>query len=242
MRLVGMQPYFLPYLGYFDLLNLTDTWIVFDTPQYRKHSWVNRNRILRAGSGWQYILVPTKQHPHDIPINQKEILPGMDWRGLILRQLEHYKKDAPYYKEVVSFLEEGLSGLGGYLADVNITLFRKVAQYLGIEKPIHVFSKMNLTLPGPVNTPGDWGVRIAQAVGASEFVNRPGGAAFIDESIYRENGIRLIFQSFTNMKYGCGKYHQYEPDMSIIDVMMWNSPEEIKTYLDTWRLGSSEKI
>lgn len=235
MKLAVMQPYFFPYLGYFDLLNIVDEWIVFDTPQYMKFGWVNRNRVLRQGSGWQYIVVPVKHHQSFKPINQIEIS-DQDWGGLILRQLQHYQKDAPYYPEVIAFLEEEcFSGASNNLAEVNTTLFRKVAGRLGIERPIHVFSEMDLALEGPIVTPGDWGWAIAQAVGADEFINRPGGAEFIDETRYRERGIKLTFQSFVNMTYTCGKYHQFESDMSIIDLMMWNSPEQIKHYLDTFR-------
>ena len=235
MKLVSMQPYFFPYLGYFDLLNITDEWIVFDTPQYMKYGWVNRNRILRPGSGWQYILAPLKKHHYTMPLNQVEIMDS-DWSGLILRQLEHYKKDAPYYDGVIPFLERCFSDLSNNLAQVNTTLFRQVAYRLGIERPIHVFSEMNLALQGPIASPGDWGAAIAQAAGADEFINRPGGATFFDETDYQRRDVKLTYQYFVNMTYNCGKYHQFEPDMSIIDVMMWNSPEEIKHYMDTFRL------
>jgi hypothetical protein len=242
MKLAAMQPYFFPYLGYFDLLNLVDKWIVFDVPQYEKFGWYNRNRVLRVNSGWQYIVLPVKLHQSLKPINRIEIS-DRDWKGLILRQLEHYKKDAPYYNEVILFLKDCFTDLGGYLSEVNTTLFRRVALYLGIEKHIQVWSEMDIPQQDPINNPGDWGWVMAQAVGADEFINRPGGAAFIDEKGYRERGIKLIFQSFINMKYTCGK-HQFEPDMSIIDVMMWNSPEQIKNYLDTFRsmsLSSRDK-
>jgi hypothetical protein len=235
MKLVVMQPYFFPYLGYFDLINMADEWIVFDTPQYMKYSWVNRNRVLRPDSGWQYIVVPLRKYHHTTPINQIEILNGMDWKGLILRQLEHYKKSAPYYAQVIAFLGDCFSSSEENLAELNTNLFQKTCHYLGIHTPIRVCSKMDLILHGPVNGPGDWGLRIAQAVGASEFINRPGGAAFLNENSFQDHGIKLTIQSFTNMTYDCGRY-TFEPDMSIIDVMMWNSPEKIKHYLDISRL------
>lgn len=156
MKLAVMQPYFLPYLGYFDLLNMVDRWIVFDTPQYMKYGWVNRNRVLRMHSGWQYIMAPVKKHHHKISINQVEIA-SSEWTELILRQLEHYKKDAPFYAEVIAFLNECFSELSNNLAEVNTFLFRKVAARLGIERRIEVLSEMNLNLQGPISSPGDWG-------------------------------------------------------------------------------------
>ena len=214
---------------------MADEWIVFDTAQYMKFGWVNRNRILRPSSGWQYIVVPVKRHQHyKTPINQIVISTHHDWRALILRQLLHYEKQAPYYAQVIDFLEDCFSDSESNLARLNIKLFKKTCLRLGIDKPIHVLSEMNLNL-GPINEPGDWGWVICQAVGAYELINPPGGAKFINEKSYLENGIKLTIQSFTNMVYDCGR-HQFEPALSILDVMMWNSCEKIKHYLDTFRL------
>ena len=91
-----MQPYFFPYLGYFHLINSVDEWIIFDTPQYIRHGWVNRNRILHPKSGWLYITVPLVKHPQNTPINEIKIANQKDWKRLILAQLNHYKK-IPFY-------------------------------------------------------------------------------------------------------------------------------------------------
>jgi hypothetical protein len=71
-------------------------------------------------------------------------------------------------------------------------------------------------------------------MGATEYLNPPGGAGLYDAACFREHGLHLTIQSFTNMTYDCGRF-QYEPALSILDVMMWNSPEQIKCYLDTFR-------
>ena len=68
MVIGNMQPYFFPYLGYFDLINRCDKWIVFDTPQYIKQGWVNRNRVLHPAEGWAYFGVPVKKHEYNTPI------------------------------------------------------------------------------------------------------------------------------------------------------------------------------
>ncbi|MBN2466493.1 WbqC family protein, partial [candidate division WOR-3 bacterium] len=87
-----MQPYFFPYLGYFDLIYRTDRWVVFDTAQYIRHGWVNRNRILHPSSGWQYITAPLRQHHRDTPISGVLVKEGRDWRDRVCGQLVHYKK------------------------------------------------------------------------------------------------------------------------------------------------------
>jgi hypothetical protein len=93
---------------------------------------------------------------------------------------------------------------------------------------------MNLALPGPVESPGDWALRISQAFGADAYVNAAGGSALFDPAKYAAHGIRLTIQSFANMVYDCRAF-RFEPGLSIIDVMMWNSPDAIKAYLDSLR-------
>jgi len=237
MKLGIMQPYFFPYLGHFDLINQVDEWIVFDTAQYMRHHWVNRNRILHPNTGWQYITVPLRKHHRDAPINQVEIAMETDWRERIVRQLQHYRRKAPYYRQVIAFLEECFAEASPNLSGTNVLTLRKTCQRLNITTPIRVLSQMNLDL-GVVEGPGDWALVISRAVGASEYINPPGGAALFDESKFVAHGIKLTIQSFTNMVYPCGAY-QFEPALSIIDVMMWNSPEQIKHYLDTWRSAPS---
>jgi hypothetical protein len=230
MKLAAMQPYFFPYLGQFDLINRAEMWVVYDVAQYIRHGWVNRNRVLHPASGWQYVIVPLKRHSYTAPINQLEIATDIDWQTRIFRQLQHYRMDAPYYSEVIGFLEECLAGAEHNLARLNIRTFRLVCQRLGITTPIHVFSEMNLKIE-PGHGPQAAALGICRAVGASEYVNPPGGAALYCTADFAAHGIQLTIQSSTPLAYACGRY-QYIPALSIIDVMMWNSVATIKHYLD----------
>jgi hypothetical protein len=234
MRLGIMQPYFFPYLGHFDLINRVDEWIVFDTAQYMRHQWVNRNRILHPAAGWQYITVPLQKHHRDTPIHTIRIAEGSDWSGRILRQLQHYRKTAPFYAEVMGFLESCFAEADPGLAETNIMTLERTCRRLGVSTPFHVLSRMNLALQGPVETPGDWALRISQAFGADAYVNAAGGSALFDPAKYAAHGIALYVQSYTHMTYPCGPF-QFEPGLSIVDVMMWNSPDVIKAHLDNLR-------
>lgn len=236
MKLAAMQPYFLPYLGQFDLLDQADVWIVYDAAQYIRHGWVNRNRVLHPTSGWQYITAPVKKHPLTTPINQIEIS-GADWKTDIFKQLCHYRMDAPFYKEVIGFLEESFSGDDTSLAKLNVTLFRATARRLGIQTPIYVFSEMGLSIE-PARGAEALALALCRAVGASEYINPPGGVDLYSPEGFAEHGIKLTIQSFTNMTYTCGRF-QFIPGLSISDVLMWNSPKEIKHYLDTFRSNAN---
>ena len=92
MKLGIMQPYFIPYIGYYQLINYVDKWVVFDIVQYIRHGWINRNRILKPGEGWQYIVVPLQNHRRETLIKDVFISEKTDWKDRIFRQMEHYKK------------------------------------------------------------------------------------------------------------------------------------------------------
>jgi hypothetical protein len=238
MILGAMQPYFFPYLGYFDLINRTDRWIVFDTPQYMREGWVNRNRILHSQQGWQYIIVPLKKHHRDTPINQVEAVEFPDWRRRIIHQFTHYRGRAPYYHQTIALLEDCFAGPETNLSRLNVHCLGKVCRYLGIPWAPKIFSEMNLPL-GPVRESADWALRIAEAAGAGEYLNPPGGAALYDAERFARHGIRLRIQEDFNFEYDCGPF-SYVPKLSVLDVLMWVSPGEIKAHLDRAKTPSLE--
>ena len=93
MSKVGiMQPYFFPYLGYYSLIAHTDQFILFDGVQFMRHGWIERNRILKPNEGWQYVAAPLEKFPFGTKIRHVKVRQAEDWKGKLLRQLEHYKK------------------------------------------------------------------------------------------------------------------------------------------------------
>lgn len=230
MILGNMQPYFFPYLGYFDLINYADRWIVFDTVQYIYQGWMNRNRILHPRDGWQYISVPLKKHSHGTVIKDIEVVNAKDWRLRIIAKMQHYKKNSPYYNTVIELLHECLITDELSLSKLNVRCLKTICDYLDIRFEYVFFSEMRLEL-GPINGPGEWSLRIAEALGADEYVNPPGGIALFDPSLFESAEIKLTFRNMPPMEYVCNGY-DYIPNLSIIDVLMWNSPIEIKKNLD----------
>ena len=104
-----MQPYFMPYIGYYSLIKHTDEFILFDPVQFIRHGWIERNRILKQGGGWQYIQVPLiKDNGRDTLIKDVRINNSEPWKQKMLAQLQHYKKKAPYYFKVIKMLNESV--------------------------------------------------------------------------------------------------------------------------------------
>jgi hypothetical protein len=225
-----MQPYFFPYLGYFDLINYSDCWVVFDVVQYIRHGWLNRNRILHPKEGWQYIIVPLKKHGRNVLIKDVKISDGVNWRGHMIGQLQHYKKRAPYFERIIKLVDECLSIDEHFLSPLNVAILDKVCQYIGIPFKYRYFSEMNLKL-GAVEGPDDWALRISEAIGAKEYVNPPGGEGIFDPFKFEQAGIKLTIRNLPYIKYESICY-EFIPGLSIIDVLMWNSPDQVRGYLE----------
>lgn len=230
-----MQPYFLPYLGYYSLIKHVDKYIFFDTAQYIYHGWVNRNRILKPGGReWQYINVPVQKHAREFAIKDVEIDNQKKWREKILGQIEHYKKRAPFYENVRVWLQDALL-LHEYktISELNMAMDKAVCLYLGIKTPLECFSEMGLEVQPP-QAPDEWALHICQALGnVDEYWNAPGGVEFFDSMKYEEAGIKIRFVK-TELSYYKQIGEDFQPGLSILDAMMFNSPEDINKMLDEY--------
>ncbi len=228
-----MQPYFFPYVGYFDLIDYADRWIVFDPVQYIRHGWINRNRILHPKEGWQYVTVPLRKHARETPIKDVEVNDDLPWREKIAGQLQHYRKRAPYFRETLALVEDCLALRESAIGRLNAGILAKLCTHLGIEFSFRVFSDMDLAL-GPIQGPGDWALEIATALGAHEYVNPPGGEAIFDRQAFAARGIELTIRRLPTLEYACRGYG-FEPGLSIIDVLMWNTPGQVRQFLRAHR-------
>jgi WbqC-like protein family len=225
-----MQPYFFPYLGYFDLIHRSDVWVVFDTAQYISRGWVNRNRILHPTRGWQYITVPVRQHPLSAPIRDIEIARGVNWAARIEGQLQHYRRRAPYFDDVLSLVHECLPSEETSLLRLNLRGLAGVCGRLGIRFDGRPLSEMNLLL-GPIDAPGDWSLRVAEALGLDECLNPPGGRHLYAPEKFAASGVRLTIQEPLDFHYDCAGYG-FQPALSILDVLMWSPPARVRAWLD----------
>jgi hypothetical protein len=237
-RLVSMQPYFFPYLGYFSLMAVADRWILFDTAQHIRKGWVNRNRVLSRGGGWKYINLPVHKCPVATAIKDVRIRNEEDWPGEILRNLDYYReRRAPHYAVVLEFLRAAFAEREEGLADFLATLLRKTCRFIGLEVRIEPLSKMGLSLP-PVACPADWGLRMAQATGANVYINAPGGRALYDAARFASAGIELLFLDPALPPYPQGR-DGFIPGLSIIDALMWNSPDAVLGMVRQYNLSPS---
>lgn len=226
MKLGIMQPYFFPYLGHFSLISSVDKWVVFDVTQYTPKTWMNRNRILHPKTGWQYVTVPLSNSSSSIKTSEARVLNLADTKKSILGKLSHYKKKAPYFHKVIKLVQQAFDDTSSdSLVSLNISALRSVCDYLEIPFSYMVCSELELDYPQNMS-PGDWAPYICESLSATEYVNPAAGKDLFTVSDFGSRGICLYFSEFTEFTYETS-LNTYEPNLSILDVMMWNSPEDI---------------
>jgi len=220
-----MQPYFFPYFGYFDHISRCDTWVVFDITQYVPKSWMTRNRIQHPKQSWQYINCDV-HGSIKMPISSVKLCDCMKTRDKVLGQLDHYKKYAPCYRQVVQIVERAFDAArSDSLTDLGVSGLTAVCDYLSIPFSPIIASEAGFALP-EITYPGQWALEICTLLGAKTYLNTPGGRELFRPEEFAERGIRLGFTGTPSFVYDCKPY-AYEPHLSILDVLMWNSPEEV---------------
>lgn len=234
MKLGIMQPYFFPYLGYFQLIDSVDYFVFFDTPQYERRGWMNRNRILNPQGDFTYITVPIVKAPQSTAINKIHVDETQQWRDKILSQLQIYKKRANYYEQVIALIKQVFVMPYENIAELNIHSIISVCEYLNIPFEYDVFSKMNLNIP-EICEPDEWALHITEELHYDEYINAPGGQTFFNKNKYTEKNIQLHFIEPELSPY-VQKIGHFVPGLSIIDVMMFNSPEKIVQMLKEYTI------
>lgn len=233
LRTIGaMQPYLFPYLGYFQLIATSDAFVLGDELQYVKSSWINRNRVLCNGQP-KLISFPLKKASHLGSIRERWLCDDFDREAAaLLRRLAHLYDRAPCRDEVLPLLKEILEYPDRNLAAFNENSIRRICRYLGIDTPICRASELGLE-PGL-----DMQERVIQTVEKLRgklYINPVGGLELYCPATFRERGLQLRFLQMNEFSYRQFK-DPFVPALSIIDVMMFNSREQVRDMLERFSL------
>lgn len=230
-----MQPYFAPYIGYISLIKHTDLFILFDPVQFIRHGWIERNRMLKQSGGWLYIQVPLEKFSRETLIKNIKINNSLNWKSKLFAQLVPYNKKAPHYYKVVGLLNTVFEKEYTSIVHLNKALLEAICSYLGFYKELPVFSEMNLPIVQPLAA-DEWALNICKTLeGEVSYINPIGGLEFFDSNKYEENGISIYFQKMNITSYN-QKNEIFESGLSILDVLMFNSVEEVNEMLNQYEL------
>ena len=229
-KIAIMQPYLFPYIGYFSLIANTDHFVFFDTPQYIRKGWINRNRILGGNEGDIYFTVPVEKCKREIAIKDVKISQNEKWKEKWMGQLTVYKKRAPYFFNVMELVQDTWNIDTNSISELAINSIVKTCDYLEMKFEYDVSSKLSLQLP-EIQSPDEWALFITKAMGYDTYINPPGGKTFFDEKKYEAENILLQFLTQKIIPYN-QRTKEFIPGLSIIDIMMFCKPEEIRSMMN----------
>lgn len=233
MKLAIMQPYFFPYIGYFQLIKAVDKFVAYDDVTYIKQGWINRNRILANGAPLIFSVPLSGAGSHvlirDVKINMNLF---STWRTKFFKTVEQYYKKAPQYEQVLPLLQDVLVGQPTHISHLALHSVKLVCSYLDIGTEIieTAVKYDNSDLKSEERV-----IDICCQELADIYINAAGGKELYLRDNFKMHGIDLQFIKSKDVFYNQYKT-PFVPWLSIIDVMMFNSPETIHHFLCEYEL------
>jgi hypothetical protein len=223
MKLAIMQPYLFPYIGYFQLMSAVDVFVFYDNAQYMKGGWINRNRYLNVERP-QWFTLPLVSENYKIPINKRTYLSYESKWKEIIKTLRHVYRKAPNYQEIYALINESAGNDISNVAEINCILLARIAQRLNLKCEFKMASSL---LSREEDSGQNYVLSISKALGATTYINMIGGRELYNKKTFSEKKILLQLLEPTTPRYNQFN-KQFTAALSIIDVMMFVSPEEIQ--------------
>ena len=255
MKLAIMQPYFMPYIGYFQAINAVDKYILYDNLNFIKDAWVNRNRLLLCNGNVSTFSVPIIAKSSNTKIVDIRIDNSQKWGEKLLKTIFLNYKKVSDFDEIFPLLETILSRKYDFLSELNVLSIKTIAEFLSIGTVIeydnskYISLEDNLLLVDQQNySPFQYlektqpikkvarVIAICKAEGATSFINAIGGQSLYSQEEFAKYGIDLKFvQTDLDLKYNQFS-HEFVSNLSIIDVLMHNGKEGTKQLLNAYKL------
>lgn len=208
------QPNYLPWLGYFNKMARSNIFVLLDNVQYTKNGFINRNQIKTPqGASWLTVGVLTKDRYGQL-INEVKINNSLPWNSTHEKSIAQNYSQAPYFRNYISFLEDIYHRKWGRLADLNETLIKVMCEILAIRN-VKFIRASELKVSGQST---ELLVNICKAVGADTYLSGPSGSKYMDEELFKKDGISLRYSDFKHPTYR-QLWGDFIPDMSIIDLL-----------------------
>lgn len=232
MTVAVMQPYFFPYLGYFQLINAVDYFVFYDDVNFIKGGWINRNRILIAKEP-SYFSVPLLGASSFKKINEIDIDFNEKMQSRLIKSIRLNYSKAPFFSDVMPIIESVISKSGQNLAQIAANSICSVANYLTLGTTFYFSSELNF---GHKSTDrADRLVEIVNGFNGKTYINAQGGKALYSKAFFQSNGIELKFIKSNLVAYRQNS-NAFIPGLSIIDVLMHNSKIEVLSMLNQFEL------
>jgi len=228
MKLAIMQPYFFPYIGYWQLIFAADTFVIYDDVNYIKKGYINRNSILVSGANHLLILelLGASQNKKINEIGIGGNIPK------ILKTIEHAYKKSPYFENIFPIIKKVLNNQEKNLSQFLLFSITIICEYLDIQTKFIISSEINKNneLRGQ-----DKIINICESLQATKYINAIGGQDLYQKEMFSQKGTELLFIKSKSIDY-LQFQAPFVPNLSIIDMLMFNNKEQVKQYLTEFEL------
>jgi WbqC-like protein family len=231
MTLAIMQPYFLPYIGYFQLMNTVDTFVIYDDVNFINRGWVNRNRLLMNGQDVMFT-IPLKDVSQNKLINDILISDDAKWRAKMLKTIEQAYRKAPQYGQVFPIIEYIINNPTNDLSTFLLESLLQIKNYLQIQTALIASSSIynNTHLKAQERI-----LDICKQTTAAHYINPIGGMELYNKQVFDSQSIKLNFIRSKSVVYPQFK-NEFVPFLSVLDVLMFNDVATIQTFLRDFEL------
>ena len=229
-----MQPYIFPYLGYFQLVNHVDSFVFFDDVNFIKKGWIHRNQLLQGENPIKFT-VPLHKASQNKRINEIHLSDYSGWKIDFIKKVEHCYKKAPNYNSVYSLILSILDKKE-YLtiAELAIQSVTDITSFMGISTSF--VSSNGLDYDKGADNGQQKIISICKTLGATSYTNPYNGRDMYDVESFEKASLELSFLQMQEIKYEQFKKATFTPSLSVIDVLMFNSREDIQLLLSDYQL------
>ncbi len=233
MAVAIMQPYFFPYLGYFQLVQAVDHFVLYDDVMFIKKGWINRNRILMQGQEFMFT-IPLEKQSQNKTIRESNVAWNTEFPSKFLVQLRSAYKKAPHLDAVMTLIEGVLAEKPISLADLAGNSIQATWNYLGLTKKFYFSSEL---LVSSELGRAERLMEITKSFGESVYINAANGQALYDKPTFAHQGVDLQFIQGDLPAYPQGNSTNFLVGLSMIDVLMWTDISRIREMLTCYTLG-----
>jgi WbqC-like protein len=237
MKMAVMQPYFCPYIGYFQLVGAVDVFVFFDDVNFIKKGWINRNQILQQDSP-QAFTIPLTGATQNKRIDETLLFGYPAWREKFLKTLETNYRKAPCFDEAYEQIKQMLfSQEFRTIRDLAAESIMVIARHIGLTTRFSFSSSLDYTGTGGQAKILD----ICRIVGAEAYINPVNGAFLYDPAAFADNHVELFFLEPSITAYRQFASESFVPRLSIIDVLMFNKTENVLAMAREHKLQNGQR-
>jgi hypothetical protein len=214
MKVAIMQPTYIPWIGYFDLINRVDTFVFLDDVQFEKRSWQNRNRILHNGD-YFFLTIPVKAASQVTSIIDIEIDQSTNWQRKHIMTIERSYAKCPFTKEMVDSLAKVIHHQNTKLVDINIPLIMIISEKIGLTTEFLLSSELKTE-----GKRSEKLVNILKRLNCLEYLSPNGSRDYIEEEgVFKNAHINVEYQNYVPQSYTQRNVQKFIPYLSIVDLI-----------------------